>query len=81
MIHSISNEPTQGLVVWIKRTHDGTSSKASCSLPPSITFGLNQPLPEKGVRMDVTARLQRIRGFKGGKKKASLKLSFAEQGN
>lgn len=45
----------------------------------SIAFGLNQPLPERGVRLDVAAWLQRIRGFKG--KKASRKLSFAEQGN
>lgn len=45
-------------------------------------LGLNQPLPGTGVRMGDAAGLPRIMGIYGrGEKQASLKLSFAEQGN
>jgi len=44
MTHSISNEPEQGLVMWIKRSHDASASsrRQSITFTSSISFGLNQ---------------------------------------
>lgn len=75
--HLISNELALGLVMWIRKPRVDTAS--SIRVTSSVTLGLNHPLPKRGVRMDAAARLLRIMGIWGGG--ASLKLSFAEQGN
>lgn len=46
----------------------------------SITFGLNQPLPERGVRTDVAAMLPRIMGIYGGEKKSFTKVKLYRTG-
>lgn len=58
--HLISNEPMQACDV---NENVWGHFIQSIVFTSSITFGLNQPLPQRGVGMDAGARLQRIKGF------------------